>query len=66
MTNVANTIWQPGDNQEGEYTITTAVDIMDPADSSILLIDPSAVFIVDTGLLYASIPNTTWLASDGS
>lgn len=60
------TIWQPSGNQEGEYTQSTAVDIMDPAANSTLLVDPSGTFIVDTGVAFTPISGTTWSADDGA
>lgn len=62
--NVAQTIWNPGGQNEGEYSIGTAVAIVDP--SAVALVDPSAVAVIDTGITYTSIPNTVWSASDGS
>lgn len=60
------TIWQPNPYQEGEYTQSTAVDIMDPAANSTLLVDPSGTFIVDTGLTFTPISGTVWSADDGA
>lgn len=65
MTNIAATIWQPSqDPSEGEYSPSTAVNIVDP--SAVALVDPSAVNIVDTGITLTAIPTSVWSASDGS
>lgn len=67
MTTTAATVWQPArDPSEGEYGQSTAVDIIDPADSSTFLVDPSSVNIVDTGVTLTGPPQTIWSSNDGS
>lgn len=60
----ADTIWQPSSPLIGEYAIATASDIDDP--SGVLLVDPSAVQIVDTGATFTLIPASVWLDSPGN
>ncbi len=62
MTNVAPpaTTWVGGQDQE--YTQTTPFDIADASGN--LLVDASAVFIVDNGVTQTNLPATTWVEDE--
>ncbi len=64
MTQEANTIWSPRGNQEGEYTIGSVNDIVDPLNN--YLVDPSGNQIIDTGVVFNIIDNTVWANSPGA
>ncbi len=55
------TIWQPTDGLS-EFSDGGVYYIDDPSD--VLLVDPSAVYIVDTGVVQTFIPSTTWSEDD--
>lgn len=55
------TTWQPTSGN-GEYSSSTANNIVDTSDDH--LIDPSGVFIVDTGVTYNPVPATLWTEDD--
>jgi len=65
---VATTVWVPNKPQKGEYALITADNIVDPADSSIKLIDAadSSIFIVSPDTQFTPIPATVWSANDAS
>lgn len=63
-TTIEDTTWQPGGVREGEYTVGSPNDIVDPSANT--LVDPSGNQITDTGLIFTSIANNTWARNDGS
>lgn len=60
----AQTVWVPTNPQIGEYYQTGTFDIVDP--SGVFLVDPDDDQIVDTGVTFTKLPNTTWLDSPGN
>jgi len=49
-------------SMEQEYSTGTANDIAD--SSGVLLVDASAVFVVDNGVAISPLPATTWIQQD--
>lgn len=56
------TVWQPTSGN-GEYSFLGVYNIDDPSGN--LLVDPSAVQIVDTGVIFTQIPSSIWAENDG-
>lgn len=60
-TNVPRTIWQPT-NGLSELSNGGVYNIVDTVVN--FLVDPSGVFIVDTGVINTLIPATEWAEDD--
>lgn len=56
------TVWQPTTGN-GEYSLEGVFNIDDSSGN--LLIDPSANQIIDTGVIFSSIPVSIWEQNDG-
>lgn len=54
-------IWQPTTGN-GEYSLTGVNNIDDASGN--LLVDPSSVQIVDTGVTFTQIPSSIWTEND--
>lgn len=61
-TNVPVSVWQPTSGN-GEYSLTGVSNIDDSSGN--LLVDPSAVQIVDTGVSFTQIPTSIWTENNG-
>lgn len=60
-TNVPATTWQATDGLT-EFSNGSIFNIADPSGDT--LVDPSGVFIVDTGVIANLIPSTAWAEND--
>lgn len=66
MTNVAATTYVPKDGN-GEYALSTAVNITDPVATTTNITDlVSSSIIVSTDSTFNGVSATTWSASDGA
>lgn len=59
--NAPATIWQDTQGLT-EFSNTSPFNIVDSL--GVFLVDPSAVFIVDTGVIATGIPATVWTEDD--
>lgn len=59
--NVPITVWQGQD--QAEYSNDGVYNIVDSLGN--FLVDPSGVFIVDTGVIFTLFPVTIWSEDDG-
>lgn len=58
------TVWKPTSGN-GEYSSSSADNIVDPTDSSINLVDPSGVFIVSPDITLTPVAGTVWTDNQG-